>query len=322
MGIGLAAAILCAALTLPIARLYLDQGARVGPRDMAGISMFSATLGSYLAAPADNLLYGWTADRLGAGEKRLFPGALALVLAVVGLFSPRHRLKAAAILVVVVALELSLGVNGRLYPWMLERTTILQGLRAPARFAVFVLAGISLLAALGWERVVTSTRSRAIATPLATALAVAIACVEYASPQTRLSRFDMDPPVYRFLRSQPAGVVLELPVPVESGLGDLDVDYIFWSTRHWHQLLNGYSGYYPASYQRTLDRLRRLPDPDSLSLLRERGVRYVLVHLTYLDAKRDRNLLSALVAEPGLRWVGSYHDWIGPTSVFEVVHSN
>ena len=39
----------------------------------------------------------------------------------------------------------------------------------------------------------------------------------------------------------------------------------------------------------------------------------------YLDEKRDKNLLSALAAEPGLRWVGSYHDWIGPTAVFEVV---
>jgi hypothetical protein len=94
---------------------------------------------------------------------------------------------------------------------------------------------------------------------------------------------------------------------------------MFWSTRHWHELLNGYSGYYPASYQRTLDRLSRLPDPDSLSLLRERSVRYVLVHITYLDEKRDKDLLTALAAEPGLRWVGSYHDWIGPTAVFEVV---
>jgi hypothetical protein len=317
--IGLVAAILCAALTLPIARLYVDQGARVGPRAMTDITMFSATPGSYLAAPAENLLYGWTADRYGAGEKRLFPGVLALVLAIVGLFSPRHRLKAAAILIVVVALDLSLGANGLVYPWMLEWTTILQGLRAPARFAVFVLAGVSLLAALGWERVVTSTTSRGIATPLVAAFAVAIVGVEYSSPQTQLSRFDMDPSVYRFLRSQPAGVVLELPVPLESGLGALDVDYMFWSTRHWHELLNGYSGYYPASYQRTLDRLSRLPDPDSLSLLRERSVRYVLVHITYLDEKRDKDLLTALAAEPGLRWVGSYHDWIGPTAVFEVV---
>ena len=219
----------------------------------------------------------------------------------------------------IVAFDLSLGVNGLIYSWMLEWTTILQGLRAPARFAVFVLAGVSLLAALGWERVVTSTRSRGIATPLAAALAVAIVGVEYLSPQTQLSRFDMDPSVYRFLRSQPAGVVVELPVPDETGVGALDVDYMFWSTRHWHQLLNGYSGYYPASYQRTLDRLNRLPDPDSLSLLRERGVRHILVHITYLDEKRDKNLLSALAAEPALRWVGSYHDWIGPTAVFEVV---
>ena len=317
--IGIAAALLCAALTLPVARLYVDQGARVGPRPMSEIATYSATPASYLAVPPENALYGWIVSELGSGERRLFPGALALALALWGLFSPRRRAVAAAAMVVVVAGDLSMGLNGFVYPWLLDSTTFLHGLRAPARFAVFVLAGIALLAALGLEQALAWARRRERSQWLVTAFALAIVCLEYLSPQTQLSRFDMDPPVYRFLRGQPAGAVLELPLPKESGQVALDVDYIFWSTRHWQPLVNGYSGYYPASYQPTLDVLNRLPDPDSLSLLRERGVRYLLVHVTYLETERDRNRVVGLLAEPALRWVGSYHDWIGPTEVFEVL---
>ena len=315
-----AAALLCAALTLPVAWIYIDQGARVGPRPMSDITRYSATFASYFDVPPENALYGSLASEPESWETRLFPGALALLLALWGLRSPRRRVVVAAAVVVIVSADLSMGVHGFMYPWLLELTAFLRGLRAPARFAVFVLAGIALLAALGLEVVLSWARRRRISAALVTALAVAILCVEYRSPQTRLSRFDMDPPVYRFLRGQPAGVVLELPVPLESGQAQLDVDYIFWSTRHWRPLLNGYSGYYPASYQRTLDVLNRLPDPGSLSLLRERGVRYILVHLTYLETEHDRNLPIRLVAQPTLRWLGSYHDWIGATAVFEVLH--
>ena len=317
--IGVAAALLCAALSLPIARLYIDQGARVGPRPIDDIARYSATAASYLTAPPDNALYGWTAGGEASAEKRLFPGTLALTLALLGAFSQRRRLVIAAAVLVVVSADLSMGVNGLIYPRLLDSITLLHGLRAPARFAVFVLAGLALLSALGMERTLVWAQHRRISRWLVMALAVAIVCVEYRSPQPRLSRFDMDPPVYRFLRGQPSGVVLELPLPLESGQAGLDIDYMFWSTRHWLPLLNGYSGYYPASYRRTLDVLSRLPDHGSLALLRQRGVRYLLVHVTYLDTDHDRNLLIGLHAQPTLRWLGSYHDWIGPTEVFEVL---
>ena len=89
--IGVVAAVLCAALTLPIARLYMHQGMRVGERPIGDIAMYSATPVNYLASPEQNTIYGRTANWLGAGERRLFPGGAALALAAVGLFSVRRR---------------------------------------------------------------------------------------------------------------------------------------------------------------------------------------------------------------------------------------
>jgi hypothetical protein len=129
----------------------------------------------------------------------------------------------------------------------------------------------------------------------------------------------MDPPVYRFLRQLPEGVVLELPLPSFSGDSALDADYAFWSTTHWRKLVNGYSGYYPHSYQATLDRLQPLPDADSLALLRERDVRYILIHLTYIEQSEGASLLAEMLARPELRSLGSYNDWAGSTAVFELI---
>ena len=56
--VGLLGTVLCAALTLPIARLYMDQSSRVGPRPSDDIAIYSATPWSYLASPEENVLYG------------------------------------------------------------------------------------------------------------------------------------------------------------------------------------------------------------------------------------------------------------------------
>ena len=131
--VGLLAATLSATLTLPVARLYMDQKTRVGQRSIGEIVTYSATPRSYLASPGENTIYGATADWLGSGEKRSFPGALALSMAVLGLFSKRRRIKVAAIAVVLLALDLSFGLNGVTYPLLLKWWAVLDGLRAPAQ---------------------------------------------------------------------------------------------------------------------------------------------------------------------------------------------
>ena len=51
--VGLLAATLGATLTLPIARLYMDQKTRVGQRSIEDIVTYSATPRSYLASPEE-----------------------------------------------------------------------------------------------------------------------------------------------------------------------------------------------------------------------------------------------------------------------------
>jgi hypothetical protein len=85
------------------------------------------------------------------------------------------------------------------------------------------------------------------------------------------------PAVYDVLARQPAGAVVELPMYERRALYG-NASYMLNSARHWKPLLNGYSGFIPASYQEAWSRMRTFPSFDSLELLHERDVRYVVIH--------------------------------------------
>ena len=51
------------------------------------------------------------------------------------------------------------------------------------------------------------------------------------------------------------------------------------STRYWHPLLNGYSGYTPASYVAHYLAFQGFPDPSSITALREAGVTHIVVDI-------------------------------------------
>ncbi len=108
-------------------------------------------LTSYLATSEWNRLWGWTADRWGAMELRLFPGALALILATASVFHPRRRHVALYAVVLGVVVELSLGMNGSLYRLLLAHIAPLQAFRAVARFGMIVGCAVAILAAFGTQ---------------------------------------------------------------------------------------------------------------------------------------------------------------------------
>ena len=148
---GLAAgALVGAAISGIYALPYRDSASIVGSRGLDEIALYSATPLSYLASPYWNWLYGWTADRFGSGELRLFPGLVALGLAVIGFTRGPRRLVWIYLTVVLLVVELSFGLNGFVYPWLLRHVPPLHGFRVAARFSVLAFAGLSVLVAFGF----------------------------------------------------------------------------------------------------------------------------------------------------------------------------
>jgi len=307
---GAAAALVCSLYALP----YLAASKQVGRRTTTEIVQFSAHPYDYLAATPDNRIYGAAVD--SPPERRLFPGIVAVLLAVVAVF-PRPRTRAAVVYLIAsaAAFELSLGFNGYLYRFLHEHVPVFGGLRVPARFGIFVVVFLAILAAYGHAALQDALRPA-----YRHAFAVLVSCVllvEYSvSPLQLVPYENASPPVYEFLARLPSGVVAEFPVPLKNTIPGPDARYTYMSTFHWKKLVNGYSGYHPRSYVRRLDGLQSFPDASSLEILRQTGVSYVVVHLSSYES--ENQLLVELQAKPELVALGRLKDGRGMAIVYQL----
>jgi hypothetical protein len=105
-------------------------------------------------------------------------------------------------------------------------------------------------------------------------------------------------------------VILELPVPTADRL-DFFYDgwYMYYSTFHWHRLVNGYSGFHPPSFRLMLDALRTFPDDASFAELHRRGVSLLVLHAgNYAGPGRYRAVVTALLRRADLRFVGRFDE--------------
>ncbi|HEX6212994.1 MAG TPA: hypothetical protein VF136_19600, partial [Methylomirabilota bacterium] len=191
---------------------YLNTRGQLGDRSPREIALYSAEGDDFLSAPRTNLVYGWTAP-LGANERHLFPGAIAVALALVGLWPPISRVRLVHAAGLGLSLLLVTGLNGPLYGLLYEWVLPYRGLRVPARATVLLLLGLSVFAGFGVVRVLARLSRRRVAAAAAAAI-VALAGVEYLNaPRLR----PVDEPAsswYSFLRTVPDAVVFEWPVTV------------------------------------------------------------------------------------------------------------
>jgi hypothetical protein len=311
------AAVVTLAVVAPAAAPYLRNRAIVGERQIEELRHGSAELRDYRRSNQINWMYG-DYHRIGPAERHLFPGyvvpaaAVAAVAGPVALWAPYAAALGAAV-------ELSLGINGRAYPWLYSRALPYRAIRVPARFAMLAHMLLTVLAGLGAAAMFRRLRSDRARNA---AILIMLAGVVLESVNRPVELRDMPrriPAVYEWLREQPDGPILEYPVAsLEGRSGPQDATYMYYSTTHWRRMLNGYSGFSPRSYHAILYELRHFPDAHSLEYLRQRDVRYLLVHEGfYLQGGFDRDT-EALAAVPNLVVRGVFRDpVIGRTYVYE-----
>ena len=311
LGAALAAAV-SAVYSIP----YTAAAARVGTRSANQVEENSAKPQDYLAATPTNVLYG--SMHAGANERRLFPGILPPLLALVGLLLVPPTIPAIAYLIgLALAFELSLGVRGLLYPLLYEYVGVFRGLRAPARASAFFLLFLGVLAAYGTAALTAAmtTRTRRAAA----ALICTVLLLEYRVASLPLVAYHNEPPpLYKVLATLPRGIVAEFPMARLDWAPHLDPRFAYMSTFHWMPLVNGYSGFFPRSYLNRLVRLARFPDEASVASLRRENVRYVIVHddKTFPDWDRRRVVERLLFLD--LKRLGDFNDGWGVGTVMEL----
>ncbi|HUG14443.1 MAG TPA: hypothetical protein VMM78_05420 [Thermomicrobiales bacterium] len=276
-------------------------------RTRAEIERHSSDPRTYLGVSPGN--HFWP-RALPVRAEPFFPGAVALAGAALSVLwwrrGRRWPLAFGASLTVAAGL-LSLGfdveVAGRVvrmpYALLYELAPPIRNIRGVGRFGLLTAIGIPLLAALGYSAawsvlrgyVRRHVRSAGVAL---TALVALVACLELYTAVETMPVPDADAlEVYDWLAGQPPGPVAEFPangllIPATGPPRGLfqPIQYMYGSTRHWNQILAGYSGYIPPGHIQLLAQFHD-PNPElqtsavtprNVGLLQDLGIRWVVIH--------------------------------------------
>jgi hypothetical protein len=284
-------------LVSPVIYAYTANKAMVGDRGAAAVQFYSAEGPDYLKPHFRSLIYGRWAEG-GHPERQLFPRLVPVALAAVALWPPLSVARIAYTLGLVAAIDGSLGLNGGYYPLLYTYVAPYRGLRVPARFSILVGLTLSVLAGYGAARILERWERRPQRRLLVVGAVLSLAIVE-AMPRMPLERvWSTPPPVYAAIADQPSAVLAEFPMPTAPLAYYFDTRYLYFSTFHWHPIVNGNSGYFPKSYEEMIERERDFPSDAAIAYLRSRGVDYFTVHGAFLQPDHFKNIVAALAARP------------------------
>jgi hypothetical protein len=286
--------LVAAALVWPFAGPYfiLHQEAP------AAVAASSADLIGWLVPPENTWIGQWLVahhvkgPRWIWGELTVFLGWITLGLAVSGaIVSLRSRdalVRRSRFFIVlgVVAALLALGPTARevaagSYGWspfgVLANLPGFSLFRIPARYSQLVNLALAMLAAVACA---AGHRRFGHAGRAVTVVATVLLLAEF-----YVVNFPGGPPqplpvpaVYRYIATLPAGAVLSLPEYARTNLWFREADYQYFSTAHWHPIVNGDSREWPAHFVELTERLKTFPAEGAASTMRQIGVRYVVVH--------------------------------------------
>ena len=282
---------------LPYERNRVEQGYY---RRYEDVLQFSAEPLDYLRPSAYNkVFYVDYLPRQLRSEKALFPGVLAMIFGGVGFFATRRKKKsdrepvqrvarAFFLVLTIFGFVLSLGPRLELgeatiflpYGFLYRHVPGFQGLRVPARITVLFLIGLAVFA--GWGLTWLLERARQWKGGLQHAVGVAVALFlifEYQSYSLAriLPPAPPIPPVYQWLATQPGDFgVLELPIHEDITRESMRM---YYSTAHFKDLANGFSGWWPNDYWVLVGRMRYFPTSGILRFLeRDVPVSLILIH--------------------------------------------
>ena len=287
----LPAATILVILLFPYIRLRAEYpGIRRSLEDAVRLSAMPVDYASVLPT-------SWLSDigfPVNTNERALYPTLILVGLALLSLRkkSPGFLLLAAA--AGILSFGPYLGTVRLPYYYLYKLYPLLESIRVPARFSIFMILGLAVAASFTMAKIEKKNKGILIIILfifLAEAWQVQTPAVRVPTPKEL-------PPVYSFIENAPAdSIIAELPlIPEwnsvrmedqldlrhqdvnENTVYALEAYRTYFSAYHNKRMLNGYSGYFPNIYHDHSIALDKFPTREGIDMLTKTRVRYILIH--------------------------------------------
>jgi hypothetical protein len=288
---------------------YLKTRQVHGDRSISEVSDGSASPRDYADAHARLITYRWRFNTHHHVERELFPGTMPLALGAIGLLPPLTPAVMATVTGGAAAFDWSLGLKGLTYDDLYRRLPPYRGMRVASRFSAMVEAALAILTAFGAARIfglkVEATRAGVATRGVICAVLCAAVLVDLRMDIGLHPYLPGIPAIYE--RVNPSMVLAEEP-------GGHPVDYMYFSTRHWAKLLDGYSGFFPDL--RELNAAREgFPARDSVAAFRRLGATHLTFNCAFLKMNGGNDgdcehVFAELAINPTLEEVATER-WMG-----------
>jgi len=211
----------------------------------------------------------------------------------------------------------STGVFKLPYYYAYQVFPLLQIVRVPARFSIFTILSMSALSGYGLHAFLKNNKHLGIA-----AVCVCLYLLEVWQTNVPFVKIPLEnsmPKAYSWVKNQPEPIKLaELPVSLfyhgnimedqlyrsyysltQSDTYALETYRVYFSSFHRKRLINGYSGYLPATYNSLTEALEGFPSDTSIKALQDIGVTHAVVHLFQYN-KETRPKITSLLSKSTL----------------------
>ncbi|MFN7978476.1 MAG: hypothetical protein U0P30_10085 [Vicinamibacterales bacterium] len=246
----------------------------------------------------------------------LFPGYLAVILAIVALWpanlrraddaeTTRRRHAWGYALLAFVSVLFFVGGPLAIWPWV-RAWPGFSFIRVSSRFITLTTLALAVLAGFGTERLLRG-RSPRVALGATTTL-ILLLLGEYSTHPFTGNPFTMPrPAIVAWLAAQPGDKrVAEVPVPRAANAGAyerFETAAMLHSTVGWWPTIHGYSGTRPERHDQVYRAMNTFPDAASLDALRSLGVTHVIAHRPLYPPERWSELQARAHEATGLRLV-------------------
>lgn len=165
-------------------------------------------------------------------------------------------------------------------------------------FALSIIIGLSLAYILNRQRKLVQIGFTVVISVLI------LAEYPFPLPSKYVPRKEEFPATYTYISSLPDdAAIIELPL-YSWNMGSHAMDEFmreYYSTRHFHKMVNGYSGFSPPAWEKqALDLMFNFPDENTIHNLKRQGVDYMILHKKEYDRLETERFI--IIDKPVQTW--------------------